>query len=184
MSLEINGENINEKFEMVEMERQGLLDNRLPENASESEQAAIDSIEPEPDQINVVIRLGVLDDRPVTARAVDFSPVPTEEKEDSLQEQLQFFFDLRDSGKIFSVGTPERYIEEAQLLSIVYTRTSNLSYRVQLVFRQVRIQLIEDERGEDVEGSESNEGQRPGEEAYGWFYDLLDKFDRYIKLGS
>lgn len=160
MSLIIDGKNVSEEFELVTTERQGTLDNKLPDQPSDDVETASDSIQQQPDQIHETVVITPDVDEPL----IGFGP-DREEKQSSLEEQLQFFFDLRDSRDAFSVETPEREIENAQLLSVVYTRTASLSYRVQLTFREMQIEVDEDERGEGAEGGEKNEGQKADEAA-------------------
>lgn len=153
----------------LERERQVILDNKIPSQPVEQGKSVSDSIEKEPDIVEetVAITPKPKEDRAFTT--VDLQGNETERffsEEESIRFQLNDLIELREKEKVFRYVAPEHTIKEAAIQSIEYTRTSSVSYLVNLTIREIKRKGKEESEGEGETqdaGRKSNK-EKPDEE--------------------
>lgn len=123
----------------LEKERQGRMDNKVPENKVERGKDVSDDIERTPIPYDFQVRL--------TPDDLDLS---REAKMQQVKQKLSELIELREGKEVFRLVTPEVVLQEAALKNMQFTKAGTIGY-------QVSVSVIEISR-ERKEGSTKEDG--------------------------
>lgn len=134
----------------LDLERQMVLDNEVPDQKVEGGENLSDNIKRKSDQFTFTVT--ITPERVEGERAKDLDRMRK-----SIKDQLNALRALRDERKVFRLVSPETVVDQAAVTSIQVVKSKQVSYSATVQVREI---ITVDKEETEEEGEQTDAGKR------------------------